>query len=179
MAEPEQQGPPAIEVVAVTPDDWRSHSRLRLDMLRETPDAFWTTYAEVAHLDGTGWRERIAGQRHFQARLDGRPAGSVGIWDDPEVGPDVSLLVAMYVAPSARGRGVGERLVRTVLDEAARCGRQRVQLEVTSSNAPAIALYRRMGFVETGVSAPHPRKPELQELVMETPVVRAAPGMEG
>ncbi len=168
-----------LEVVAVTPDDWRSHSRLRLDMLRETPDAFWTTYAEVADLDEWGWRIRIAGQRHLQARVDGVSVGSVGLWDDPDEQPGTTTLIAMYVVPDARRRGVAVRLVQAVIDDAQRRGQDRVRLEATSSNSPAIELYARMGFVDTGIRNPHPRKDDLHELVMDRPLVARAPDVEG
>ncbi len=91
----------------VRPDDWRAHRDLRLEMLQDAPDAFWTQHADVADLDEAAWRSRIAGQHHVQARADGDPVGSVGLFPDPDEGPDTVTLVAMYVAPRARGRGVG------------------------------------------------------------------------
>jgi ribosomal protein S18 acetylase RimI-like enzyme len=93
--------------------------------------------------------------------------GSVGVWQNPDDPEDAITLVAMYVAPRARGQGVGEQLVQRVLDEAARRGKRRVLLEVTSSNEPAYRLYSRMGFVPNGNRREHPRKPELFELCME------------
>ena len=33
-----------LTVHRVTPDDWRSHRDLRLEMLQATPDAFFTQY---------------------------------------------------------------------------------------------------------------------------------------
>jgi ribosomal protein S18 acetylase RimI-like enzyme len=159
--------PVRLKVHRVTPDDWRSHRDLRLEMLREAPDAFFTQYDDVAGFDEGTWRERIATQCHFQVRLDGDAVGSVGIWDDPETPSDASTLVAMYVAHRARGTGVGERLVQAVLDEAAARGRSRVVLEVTETNDPAIRLYERMGFAFDGTRHPLPRRPELHELGME------------
>ncbi|MDQ6714562.1 MAG: GNAT family N-acetyltransferase [Actinomycetota bacterium] len=167
-----------ITIHPVRPDDWRSHRDLRLEMLLDAPDAFWTQYADVADLDEAGWRRRIENQRHLQARLDGDPVGSVGIWDGPDWRDgserlDASMLVAMYVAHRARGRHIGERLVEAVLADAVARGKARVVLEVTSSNAPAIALYQRMGFCYNGIRRPHPRNPQLEELEMERWVVDA------
>ncbi|HEU4330821.1 MAG TPA: GNAT family N-acetyltransferase [Lapillicoccus sp.] len=163
-----------LTIQRVTPDDWRSHRDLRLEMLRDAPDAFFTQYDDVVGFDEDTWRERIATQFHFQARLDDDPVGSVGMWDDPETPSDASTLVAMYVAPRARGTGTGERLVQAVLDEAAARGRSRVVLEVTETNAPARRLYERMGFAYDGTRHPLPRREHLDELgmekVLETPV---------
>jgi ribosomal protein S18 acetylase RimI-like enzyme len=156
-----------LTVHRVTPDDWESHRDLRLEMLQAAPDAFFTQFADVVDFDEDTWRGRIATQCHFQARLEGDPVGSVGVWDDPETPEDAATLVAMYVAPRARGTGVGERLIRAVLEEAAERGRGRVVLEVTEGNDSAIRLYQRMGFVFDGTRHPLPRKPQLDELGME------------
>jgi ribosomal protein S18 acetylase RimI-like enzyme len=172
-----------LTIRRVTPDDWQSHRDLRLEMLQAAPDAFFTQYTDVADLDEETWRERIAAQCHFQARLDDDPVGSVGVWDDPETPDDASTLVAMYVAPRARGAGVGERLVRAVFEEAAARGRTRVVLEVTEGNDRAIGLYRRMGFDFDGTRHPFPRKPHVQELgmerVLDTRLPRAADDVGG
>lgn len=157
----------SLTIHRVTPDDWESHRDLRLEMLLAAPDAFFTQHADVAELDEGDWRGRIAAQCHFQARLDDDPVGSVGVWDDPEAPDDASTLVAMYVAPRARGAGVGELLVQAVFEEAVVRGRSRVVLEVTEGNDPAIGLYRRMGFDFDGTRHPLPRKPHLQEVGME------------
>lgn len=52
----------------------------------------------------------------------------------------------MGVVPEFRGRGHGERVMRAVLEEARRLGLSEVGLEVLVQNAPAIGLYRRLGF---------------------------------
>jgi ribosomal protein S18 acetylase RimI-like enzyme len=164
-----------VTIHRVTPDDWQSHRDLRLEMLQANPDAFFTRYDDVVHFDEDTWRERIAAQFHVQARRGGDPVGSVGVWDDPETPSDASTLVAMYVAPRARGTGVGERLVQAVLDEAAARGRSRVVLEVTETNAPARRLYERMGFVYDGTRQALPGRPELEELGMERPLDTSIP----
>jgi ribosomal-protein-alanine N-acetyltransferase len=51
------------------------------------------------------------------------------------------------VEPSAQGEGVGQSLFTSCLDRAAERGVTRATLEVRVSNARAIALYERHGFV--------------------------------
>lgn len=150
----------------VSPDEWETHRALRLEMLLDAPDAFWTTHAEAAAMDETQWRMRIGETFHVMATLDGEPVGSVGMWPGREPNPDDTNLIAMYVAPRARGGGFGERLVAAVQDAAVRQGRRRVHLQVTSSNAPAIRLYERMGFSFTGATIAHPRHGHLEERAM-------------
>jgi ribosomal protein S18 acetylase RimI-like enzyme len=55
----------------------------------------------------------------------------------------------LYVAPEARGRGVGEILLRRALEAAWQIGYARVRLDShRPSMGPALGLYRRLGFVE-------------------------------
>ena len=55
-------------------------------------------------------------------------------------------LYALAVDPGARGRGLGERLVRCVIHEAANRGAATLTLEVRADNTHALSLYRRLGF---------------------------------
>ena len=58
-------------------------------------------------------------------------------------------LLTIVVHPGHTGRGVGEAMLRDLLDWAARDPRVRkVELNVRAGNAHAQKLYRRMGFVE-------------------------------
>ncbi len=60
-------------------------------------------------------------------------------------------LYGMYVAPGARRGGVGRALLRAAAREARRMGAERLELTVTTVNAPALALYRGAGFRTWGV----------------------------
>jgi [ribosomal protein S18]-alanine N-acetyltransferase len=56
---------------------------------------------------------------------------------------------SIAVGPEARGRGIGEALMRSAIDHLA--GRAaRVHLLVAAGNDAAIRLYRRLSFEETG-----------------------------
>ena len=57
----------------------------------------------------------------------------------------------MGILPEFRGKGIGSRLVEAALDKAWEFGLEKVELEVYTINEPAIALYRKHGFVEEGL----------------------------
>jgi len=145
-------------VVRLTPADWRAHRDLRLEALRTDPEAFGSTYAENAAFDEAQWRARLEAVTYWQAREGGMPVGMVGLWeivtDDVLFEDAVPLLIGMFVRPAARGRGVGEALVRTVMAEARARGHLRLLLDVRVANASARSLYARCGFVETGDPMP-------------------------
>ena len=156
-----------VRVVRVDDSTWRTYRDVRLAMLQDAPRAFWTTYAEAAARADEEWREMVARSHTWLAMEGDRPLGSVASFRLPDQPEDECVLVGMWVDPAARGRGVGERLVRTVLDSAAAKGLSRVLLEVAHENAPARALYERMGFRATGVTGAMPHDPTITELEME------------
>ena len=50
-----------------------------------------------------------------------------------------------------RGRGLGRQLIEAALKNAWEIGLTRVELSVHADNTRAIALYRKMAFVEEGL----------------------------
>ncbi len=60
------------------------------------------------------------------------------------------LMDGLFVAPEARGQGVGSGLLEAIVAEAARRGYAEVRLDVIDSNPRARALYERCGFAAVG-----------------------------
>jgi putative acetyltransferase len=76
-------------------------------------------------------------------RLDGTPVGCGAVrLLDAETGE----LKRMYVAPTARGTGLGRRLVAALEAEAWALGARRLVLETGTRQHAALALYRATGF---------------------------------
>jgi ribosomal protein S18 acetylase RimI-like enzyme len=67
-----------------------------------------------------------------------------------EDAPDHLWLDNIAVEPARHGAGIGQRLMRFVLDEAMRRGRPEVRLLTNEKMARNIAIYRRLGFEEYG-----------------------------
>ena len=145
-------------------DGWPLWRAARLAALADAPDAFPRASAQWAGGGETQWRERLLDTTALKvvAVKDGAPVGLVrGVVEDGCV-----WLHSLWVSPQVRGQGLGGQLVTAVEEWAARQGAAHVRLEVVPGNAPAIALYRRHGYVGTGV--PGERLPDgNRELVME------------
>ena len=115
--------------------------------------------AELAGLPGDYAPPR---GRLLLARVDGAPAGCVAL--HPFGATDCEMK-RLYVRPAFRGHGVGARLARAVVAEAAALGYPRMLLDtVTDRMAAAVALYRALGFAET---APYRENPIPGALYME------------
>lgn len=85
------------------------------------------------------------------ARLDDRPVGIIAL---RPLGRGAAELKRMYVAPVARGLGLGRMLAEAVIDRAAELGHHTVRLDTLPSMDRAITLFRNLGFVDDSVGGP-------------------------
>ena len=149
--------------------DWQALRDIRLEALRDAPAAFGSTYEREALRDEAHWRGRIARGGTFLAYIPevSEPAGLIGGYQEDPVTVE---LVSMYVRPRARGRGVGEALVATVINWAGQRSASSVHLWVTETNSHARTLYERCGFTPTGERQPLPSDPSIGEVAMARPL---------
>ena len=157
-----------LEVRRVGPDDWELFRRVRLAALAQSPDAFGSRHADWAHAEPERWRARLTDVPfNVVMIMNGEPAGMVG---GTAVSNGVVELISLWVAPPARGLGVGDEAVRQVRDWAVTQGAERLVLSVKIDNTAARRLYLRTGFVVDGPSADDP-----SELVMSQPLTARGP----
>lgn len=74
---------------------------------------------------------------------DGDIIGTVGLWP---MGEGVAELRKMYLKPSARGRGLGKRLLIHAIARARALGFRRIELQTARVLEEAIGLYAKYGF---------------------------------
>ncbi|MGW1288952.1 GNAT family N-acetyltransferase [Streptomyces sp. NPDC002586] len=111
------------------------------------------------------WRERAeataAGRFALWAALDavGRPVGTVSLaHPDKPNSRHRAELVKLMVHRSARGRGLGRRLLATAEDAAAAAGITLLHLD-TETGSPAEHLYRSAGWTEAGTIPDYAESP--------------------
>ena len=73
---------------------------------------------------------------------------------------DEAEILTIVVDPRFRGRGCGERLLACHMARLANLGVAALFLDVEQYNKPALALYRRFGFVEQGTRKAYYAKPD-------------------
>lgn len=156
-----------ITVRSVEIADLEALKHVRLAALRDSPDAFGSTYArEVAFTDDQ-WLARITGPSVTFLAFADDSGRAIGVSGGLPLEESVEL-VSMWVAPEARGTGVSTALVQEVIDWSHDRGVDSVRLWVTETNAVARKFYRRCGFAETGERQPLPSNTALSELQMTT-----------
>jgi ribosomal protein S18 acetylase RimI-like enzyme len=124
---------------------------LRLASLLECPTAFAASHAEEVDvpLDTIADRLRPTPGSVMLGAFDDRTlVGTCGLHRERLAKlAHKAVLWGVYVAPPARGQGVGRALIQAALNEArTRLQVRRVLLGVNVTNAPAIALYEACGF---------------------------------
>jgi ribosomal protein S18 acetylase RimI-like enzyme len=138
----------SFNIQQTTEADWLDLKTIRLQSLAESPKAFGLAYEVASAYTDDQWRDR-AGNRtppmYFVARNEEGPVGLIG---GVKAKAEFNL-IAMWVAPSHRGLGVGRALVAKVLSIAASRGESEVCLFVSPLNKAACALYEGMGFCFT------------------------------
>lgn len=145
-----------MNIRALTPQDASAFQQLRLRGLQECPVAFSSSYEE----------EVITPLAEIEQRLQPKPdVAKFGAFDSGALVAIAGLnreaqsklahkayIWGVYVAPEARAHGLGAQLLTHALQYAADVLRVRqVNLGVNTQNAAAIALYKKLGFVEYGL----------------------------
>ncbi len=93
---------------------------------------------------------------------EGCLAGYLGV----EYGPDGGCVVSVTTDPVFRGRGIAKALFLEMEKRLREKGLLWLTLEVRISNAPALGLYRSLGFVEVGRRPKFYRKPTEDAILM-------------
>ncbi len=78
----------------------------------------------------------------------GEELGFVWVGVAPGIPADTCLLFDIYVHEAHRGRGLGRAILERMLDSLKADGIRNVVLYVRADNAPARALYKKLGFAE-------------------------------
>lgn len=108
---------------------------------------------ERANLGADAWSEALVGEgvagglptvRYLVAEADGEVAGYAAA----SIVADIAELQRIAVDLAHRRSGLATQLLAAVVAEAARCGADRLLLEVRETNTDALAFYAARGFAE-------------------------------
>jgi N-acetylglutamate synthase len=133
----------AIRALDEQPGEGSRHDAV----IGEIDDAWWqATGAEPLDEHGrhvlTGPDEVAFARVERDGAVVARGRGAIN------VGPDVRLgLSALWTHPDHRRQGLGDAVLRELLEWAAEAGATSVYLQVEAVNAAALAAYERLGFV--------------------------------
>lgn len=137
--------------------DASQYRQLMLEAYVQAADAFTSTAEERTAEPESFWVRRIADPKDMTAAFgafDGESLlGTVALeFSAKPKTRHKALVIGMYVAPAARGRGAARALLAAAVEHArARGDVLLLTLTVTEGNEPALRLYRSAGFASFGV----------------------------
>lgn len=148
--------------------EWRSLRSLRLEALLDSPLAYGSTHEREVLRPDRDWRGRAAAGAAGDEEV-GCAAIAAGRWVGMARGylePPDAHLIAVYVTPDWRQRGIGRAVSEAVVAWAWERGAQAVVLSVSDWNDGARRVYESIGFMPTGVQKSLPWNPAVTESEM-------------
>ncbi len=128
----------------------KAYQTLRLEGLANHPCEFGAAYEEEADLSLTAIGARLDEGSIFGAFVDGELLAMAGYRRSDQLKKQhKGQLFGVYVSKKGRRQGLGEAVVRHVIDKAMSEVEQ-LLATVASLNHPAKALYEKIGFVTFG-----------------------------
>ena len=160
-----------LEPRSISEDDWEAFRALRLRALADAPDAFGATLADAEVCPEEEWRLRAGGNGPVVMAFapDGSPVAMGGLYRPP--GSEQSFIWGMWVDPAWRGRGVGSRVLASLLEHTVPA--DRVSLHVADGNEGARRMYEAHGFASTEEWEPLRAGSPVRIERLERPVVPA------
>lgn len=161
-----------ISVRPIKPNEWREYRDVRLRALRDSPDAFGSTYAAEEKSTDDMWIARI-----HAATSSGRDCALFATHHEIVCGlvwcklsatdSGTADIYQMWVDPATRGSGAGQALLDAAVAWARKRYARRVRLGVTDGDSAAMRLYKRYGFRKIGDLEPLREGSRLQARTLE------------
>lgn len=156
---------PDIEMLV--PDEWFLLRNARLAALKDSPNMFLHTHAEEREFDEPRWRQEFTRGTWYVGFHGDDPVSLLGCTVAADGARSEHYLEYLWVAPEARGNGVGYGMMQHALGRLRASGITDVFLWVLDGNDAAMRLYGRLGFVSSNQSQPLPGRPERHEYKMQ------------
>ena len=140
-----------ITIRHATSSDVDSFRELRLEALKNHPDAFGQDYNDIILRPQKYWDETLTinskEEALFFAEQNGQLIAITGIFrGSSKKSLHKATIWGVYVKPEWRGHRISEALIRACLDWAKEQGLAIVYLGVVTTNQSAIKSYNRCGF---------------------------------
>lgn len=149
-----------IQIVEYTPEHQPWFEKLNRNWIEKY---FWMEPIDVQVLENPEEHIIQKGGTILMAMLNKKVAGTVAL---KHVSPGMYEFTKMAVDAQYRGKGIGWALSEAAIEKAKQLGGHTIILYSSTLLAPAIALYKKIGFKEVALDGPYKRSDIKMELIL-------------
>ena len=126
--------------------DWLAFKELRLEALRQHPEAFGSSFEEESNMSDDIFKDGFKRCDMFGAFVTNRLAGCAGFFTQSSMKMcHRGVLFSMYIKPESRRNGIADILLNAVIAHA-RARVIQLHATVVTTNQAALRLYEKNGF---------------------------------
>ncbi len=142
------------QITNLKPEEWKDYKSIRLEALKNDPQAFITSFENASKYTDEKWKDRLTnnGDKLFFLKDENQIIGMAGYF----IGKDacqkhIANIVGVYISPKYRGLGLSKLLLSAIIYKVkADPHIKKLSLGVISTQSPAIKLYTSLGFEPIG-----------------------------
>jgi len=161
----ENPNAPSFEIRSMRPADLDEIVALA-GTLEHAPSWPIAAYARALDSSVSPLRVALVAAESAFGALTGFAIAAIAPCEPPEAELEMIGVSAPY-----RRRGLALKLLASLADELRRAGVREIYLEVRASNQPALALYRALGFAQTGLRPRYYSHPAEDAVLMRLQIV--------
>lgn len=142
------------KIIKLSPERWQEYRAIRLESLKNDPQAYLATYEDNLKKTDQEWIERLSYKHPADMKLGlecaGKLVGLIGsFWTDED--PKAAFIYQVYIDKAHRGKGLAKILLTEILDYLSKVSEiSAIKLSVVASQLPAHRSYLKAGFREVG-----------------------------
>lgn len=135
----------------LNPGEAHLYRGVRLRSLKESPEAFASTYESALERSDESWAQQADASATGSDRatflvMTDEPVGVAALYRNPEKSGEGEM-IQVWVSPDHRGGTVAGDLLSALFSWAASNDFQTIMAEVTPNNSRALRFYEKHGFV--------------------------------
>ena len=135
----------------LTSEDWGIWKSIRLEMLKQVPEAFGSSFEDEVLRSDTDWQDSLKKSDIFGVFQGGDLVGTAGIFYHQQTKLQHKAgLFAVYIQSQYRGSGLAGKLIATIIEDVKTKALQ-LYCAVVVGNTSALKLYQHHGFVQIGI----------------------------
>ncbi|XMB72918.1 GNAT family N-acetyltransferase [Mycoplasmatota bacterium WC30] len=139
----------SVYIRKLTINDVVEYKRIRLELLKNEPNSFGSSYEEESKFEDAMWNNRLT-KSHvvtFGCFDKNNLIGIIVVVMNPRRKlKHVATLNSMYVKEAYRHNGYAKALIKTATEYLYKAGIEIIKLSVVTENLKAFDLYKNLGF---------------------------------